>query len=59
MTTSIALTIGGKTFPINPLDVAWIPVSDERDESECYSGVSEGGVPTDGHTAWLVSSNTA
>ncbi|KAF9046828.1 aspartic peptidase A1 [Hymenopellis radicata] len=53
-TASIAITIGGKTFPINPLDVAWIPVSDERDESECYSGVSEGGVSTDGHTAWLL-----
>lgn len=50
-TVSVALTIGGKDFPMNPKDIAWIPADDE---GECLSGISQGGVSREGPKVWLV-----
>ena len=49
---SVSVSIGGKDFPINPLDIAWVPVNDE---GECLSGLSESDVVIEGAETWLVS----
>jgi len=53
MTTSIALTIGGRSFSIDPRDVAFYPLADEP--GFCMSGIAVGGVgPFYLDNEWLV-----
>ncbi|KAH9481636.1 putative aspartic-type endopeptidase CTSD [Psilocybe cubensis] len=53
MTTSIALTIGGQKFPMDPRDIAFYPV--EYESPECMSGIAAGGVgPFYLDNEWLV-----
>lgn len=51
---SVALTFGGKTFAIDPRDLAFQPVDANNPTGDCVSGISSGNIG--GATEWLVSS---
>lgn len=50
---SVALTFGGKSFAIDPRDIAQTPVDPANPTGDCTSGISSGNIG--GATEWLVS----
>lgn len=50
--TSVALTFGGQSFEINPLDMLFAPVNADDLTGDCVSGISSGEVGA--ATEWLV-----
>ncbi|TFK40260.1 aspartic peptidase domain-containing protein [Crucibulum laeve] len=54
MSTSLALTFKGQEFPIDPRDIAFLPLDEDNPEM-CMSGISAGNVGFFGQTTeWLV-----
>lgn len=53
---SLALTIGGRSFSIDPRDIATMPVNSSEPQGDCVSGISSSD-PSDGDppNQWLVS----
>ncbi|TFK40258.1 aspartic peptidase A1 [Crucibulum laeve] len=51
-TASVALTFGGKSFAIEPQDIAFQPVDPNDPTGDCTSGITSGDVG--GATEWLV-----
>ena len=49
---SVALTFGGKSFAIDPRDLAQAPVDPANPTGNCISGISSGDIG--GATEWLV-----
>ncbi|KAF9514555.1 hypothetical protein BS47DRAFT_1342855 [Hydnum rufescens UP504] len=51
-TASIALTVGGRNFAIDPRDMTFLPVSPANLTGDCVSGISSGAIGA--ATEWLV-----
>lgn len=52
---SLSLTIGNVDFPIDPRDLAFIPLDSDDTEGDCWSGISAGTVGLfQLQTTWLV-----
>ncbi|KAJ7106481.1 aspartic peptidase A1 [Mycena crocata] len=51
--TSVSLGFGGKSFPIDPTDLAFLAVNPQDPTGACTSSIAVGGV-SDGLTHWLV-----
>jgi len=51
-TASVALTFGGQTFPIDPRDMAFLPVDLNDPKGDCISGITSGQIG--GANQWLV-----
>lgn len=50
-TASVALTFGGRSFAIDPRDIAFLPATNDL-AGDCLSGISSGQIG--GATEWLV-----